>query len=138
MDAPSQDWGPETQVSPGACRSYGADGRALRVRAHMSEVLAPGRPGPAWSVVTTAISGSVLTVESRRMCYPEREVIAALHVLDARPMPLVGTVASCEYTGDGMHKVVVTLAAYQSVPVLERWLEEMGRDYQRSIKKLRG
>lgn len=134
----THDWSALAEGSSGQDRPDGGNGREVRIRAHMSELLGQGRPGPAWSVVTSSISPSRFSVESRRMCYPERPVIAALHVLDARPMPLMGMVLSCEYTGDGVHRVVVAMTAYQPRRSLELWLEEVGREFQRSAKRLRG
>src|ERR1043165_3069714 len=59
------------------------------------------RPGPTWTGKGRELSRSGMVFRSRRMCYPGRRVLAAVHLIDDMPVPLFGRVASCDYDGDG-------------------------------------
>jgi hypothetical protein len=49
------------------------------------------------------------------MCYQNRRILMAVHLIDESPVPLLGRVKSCEYDTDGLYKVELEL-----IPVPER------------------
>jgi len=45
------------------------------------------RPGPAWAARAQTLSRSHIVVLSRRMSYPKRLMLVAVHLIDAKPTP---------------------------------------------------
>lgn len=64
---------------------------------------------------------------SRRMCYPGRHVIVAVHLIDATPVPLFGRVAVCEYESDGLCRVELELLEVPEERAVRDWLEGIAR-----------
>ena len=60
-----------------------------------------GRPGPKWAGKACEISRSHIVFRSRRLCYEEREVLVAVHLIDDRPVALFGRVSGVSTTGTG-------------------------------------
>lgn len=91
------------------------------------------RPGPTWTAKGRELSRSHLIIRSRRMCYPHRRVIAAVHLIDDQPVALFGRVIACEYDGDGLYKVELELLKMPERPEILEWIETRGKPaaYQR-------
>jgi len=67
------------------------------------------RPGLPWPARTRELSRSAIVMVSRRMCYPNRLLLLAVHRIDDRPVPLFSRVVDCEYEADGLYRVDVEL-----------------------------
>jgi hypothetical protein len=85
------------------------------------------RPGPAWTARGRELSRSHLIIRSRRMCYPGRRVLAAVHLIDDQPVPLFGKVVSCEYDGEGLYRVDLELLKLPERPEIVEWLNQPKR-----------
>jgi hypothetical protein len=85
-----------------------------------------GRPGPVWTGKGKAISRSNLIFRSRRMCYIGRTILMAVHLIDDKPVALIGTVQACDYDGDGQYKVDIDLIPMPDDPEIARWLTARG------------
>jgi hypothetical protein len=79
------------------------------------------RPGPAWAARAQSLSRSHIVVHSRRMSYPKRVLLMAVHLIDAKPTPLVGRVQQCEYHADGLYRLVLELLPLPEPDVLTLW-----------------
>lgn len=75
----------------------------------VSEIDERMRPGPSWVARTFELSKSHLVMDSRRMCYPGRVLALAVHLIDDRPVPLLGRVVNCQYSDDGLYRVDIDL-----------------------------
>lgn len=81
------------------------------------------RPGAAWSARARELSRSNLTFRSRRMCYVDRLLLVAVHLIDDRPVPLYGQVIACSYEGEGEYEVRLSLLPVPQRPEVHAWLE---------------
>jgi len=68
-----------------------------------------GRPGSSWTAKGRAISRSSFVMASKRMCYPGRQLLVSVHLIDDRPVALMGRVHECEYESDGLYRVDLDL-----------------------------
>lgn len=68
-----------------------------------------GKAGVPWSARSRTLSRSGMTISSRRMCYPERRVLVAVHRVDDEPAVLLGRVSGCRYESDGLHLIELEL-----------------------------
>src|SRR6478752_7443249 len=84
--APPDTWGigPEPVPIPKK-----APGHPFKADIDIAEIDDRGRPGPAWAARTATLSRSHLFVLSRRMSYPKRIMLVAVHMIDAKPTPLM-------------------------------------------------
>jgi len=85
------------------------------------------RPGPSWLGKGRELSRSNMVFRSRRMCYPGRRILAAVHLIDDKPVMLFGKVLSCEYDGDGMYRVDLELQRAPDRVELAAWVAERAR-----------
>lgn len=85
------------------------------------------RPGPSWVGRGRELSRAYLSLRSRRMCYPGRLIIAAVHLIDDKPVPLFGRVSSCEYDGDGMYRTELELVNLPEKPAIAAWIAGLNR-----------
>ena len=85
------------------------------------------RPGLVWSGRGRELSRAHMVLRSRRMCYQGRRLLIAVHLIDDRPVPLMGRVTSCEYDGDGLYRVEVELMQVPERPEINQWLGERSR-----------
>jgi len=85
------------------------------------------RPGPTWTGRGRELSRAFLTLRSRRMCYPGRLILAAIHLIDDKPVPLLGRVVSCEYDGDGMYRTELELVRLPERPEIAAWVAHLHR-----------
>jgi len=81
------------------------------------------RPGGAWAARARELSRSALVFRSRRMCYVDRLLLVAVHLIDAVPTPLYGQVISCSYEGEGEYEVRLSLLPVPQRPEVQAWLE---------------
>ena len=93
----------------------------------LSELDDRDRPGPVWTARGRELSRSHLILRSRRMCYQGRRVLVAVHLIDDKPVPLVGRVTACEYDGDGLYRVDLELIQVPTKPEITQWIEERAR-----------
>lgn len=91
----------------------------------LAEVDERHRPGPAWSARGQALSRSRLIVRTRRMCYPGRRLLVAVHLIDHRPVLLFGSVSTCEYDRDGLYCLDLELAPVPNSPDIATWLTRL-------------
>lgn len=85
------------------------------------------RPGPTWCGKGRELSRSNLVFRSRRMCHAGRRILVAVHLIDDKPVPLFGRVASCEYDGDGLYRVELELQKPPDRTEVGDWLSKQGR-----------
>lgn len=109
--------------------SAGRSKRGHRFEAEMdvAELDDRGRPVSTWSARGRELERSKLTFMSRRMCYPGRQVVVAVHLIDASPVPLFGKVGACEYEGDGLCRVDLELAEVPEDKPIRDWLDAIIR-----------
>jgi hypothetical protein len=81
------------------------------------------RPGLTWTAQARELSRSTLTFRSRRMCYVDRLLLVAVHLIDDRPTPLYGQVIGCTYESDGQYEVRISLLPAPQRPAVHAWLE---------------
>jgi hypothetical protein len=79
------------------------------------------RPGMAWAARAQTLSRSHIVVLSRRMSYPTRVMLVAVHMIDARPTPLMGRVVECEYHADGLYRIVLELMPLPDAETVAAW-----------------
>jgi len=122
--APTEHWGigPDPNPSP----KPRAPGYPFRADIDIAELDYRAKPGIAWAARTSSLSRSHLTVLSRRMSYPERIMLVAVHLIDARPTPLMGKVVECEYHAEGLYRIVLELLPLPDSDVLSQWFADGG------------
>jgi hypothetical protein len=106
----------------------GATGRSafpFKAELDLTELDGRGRPGPGWAGKSCEISRNHIVFRSRRLCYEERELVVAVHLVDDRPAPLFGRVSKCEYDGDGLYRTVLTLAPVPQQDAIKAWLQSL-------------
>jgi hypothetical protein len=102
-----------------------AGGRAafpFKADIDLAELDDRGRPGPGWAGKACELSRNHIVFRSRRLCYENREIVVAVHLVDDRPAPLFGRVGKCEYDGDGLYKTTLNLAAVPLDEPIVLWL----------------
>jgi hypothetical protein len=105
----------------GATESPFPGGRRFEAEVDVAELDDRGRPGPAWIARTEFLSRGNVSLLSRRMVYANATLILAIHLLDAEPTLLAGTVVSCEYAGDGCNRLVLNLVPTPRTDDVSRW-----------------
>lgn len=93
----------------------------------LAELDERGRLSPAWGTRAKELSKSNLVLHSRRLTYPGRYLLAAVHRIDDQPVPLFGRVVSCVYDADGLYRVDIDLLPVPEVREFKNWLAERGR-----------
>lgn len=88
----------------------------------LAELDGRGRPGASWHGRGIDISRGALWFRSRKLCYPDRELLLAVHLVDDQPTPLCGTVAKCDYDGDGLYVTHLKLKALPPSDLVKQWL----------------
>jgi hypothetical protein len=114
----------EPSQSEGATGSPAAARAAFPFKADVdiAELDERGRPGVKWAGKACEISRGHLVLRSRRLCYQDREILVAVHLIDDRPVALFGRVSACDYDGDGLHKTTIALAALPKSDAIQAWL----------------
>jgi hypothetical protein len=116
----------EPEATP---RKPGARPPGLRFDAELdlSELDDRDRPGLVWSARGRELSRAHMALRSRRMCYQGRRLLIAVHLIDDKPVLLVGKVTGCDYDGDGLYRVDLDLIQVPSRPEIMQWIEDRGR-----------
>lgn len=83
------------------------------------------RPGMSWMGRGIELSRSSLTFRSRRLCYEGRRIVAAVHLVDDRPVPLFGVVSKSEYDGEGQYRTSITLHALPDEDPVRNWVHHV-------------
>ncbi|MEO1007037.1 MAG: hypothetical protein AAFX79_00550 [Planctomycetota bacterium] len=82
------------------------------------------RPVTTWSARATSVSRSAMSIRSRRMCYRDKVLLIAVHLIDDKPVVLAGRVASCDYGGDGLYLVELDLMPKPESDEVRAWEHE--------------
>lgn len=119
---------PASSFRPTVSRPASAQrGHRFEAELDVAELDERGRPGSSWVAKGRELSRSGIAFMSRRMCYPGRHVIVAVHLIDASPVPLFGRVSACEYEADGLCRVDVDLLEVPEERAIRDWLEMINR-----------
>ncbi len=81
------------------------------------------RPGSTWSARARSICRSAMAFQSRRMCYVDRMIVTAVHLIDDKPVTLFGRVRACEYESEGQYRVEMDLVPMPESKALADWIE---------------
>ncbi|MEO1584616.1 MAG: hypothetical protein AAFR96_08600 [Planctomycetota bacterium] len=95
-----------------------AGGRRFAADIDLCDIDERMRPGPMWTGRSVLISRSRLWIRSRRMCYPNASIGAAIHLIDAEPVVLYGAVRRCEYDADSLYDIEIELLSPPSATLL--------------------
>lgn len=79
------------------------------------------RPVTTWSARSTSVNRSTLGFRSRRMCYPKKLLMIAVHLIDDKPTILAGRVTSCDYDGEALYSIEVELMPKPVSEELRQW-----------------
>ncbi len=79
------------------------------------------RPVTTWSARSTSVNRSTLGFRSRRMCYPKKLLMIAVHLIDDKPTILAGRVTTCDYEGEGLYAIEVELMPKPVSDELRQW-----------------
>jgi hypothetical protein len=93
----------------------------------VAELDVRAKPGIAWAAKAMTLSRSHVVIRSRRMCYIGTRLIIGVHLIDDEPMPLCGTVCSCEYLAEGSHIVDIDLEPVPENSDVAGWLASRGQ-----------
>jgi len=110
----------ETKVSKAAGYEFDAEMDA-------TELDDRDRPGTTWTARGRRLSRSHVEIRSRRMSYPGRRVLLAVHLVDSEPTPLFGIVRSCQYEGEGLYDIALDFVPVPGRAEVKDWLHERGR-----------
>lgn len=102
-------------------------GKPFDAELDLSELDDRSRPGPTWTGHGRELSRSHLVFVSRRMSHSGRVLLAAVHLIDDRPVPLLGRVVDCEYEADGLHRIVLELLPIPETDAIAKWIRARGR-----------
>ena len=111
-----------TAATPPRPTGQRGEARAFKAEMDITELDDRRRASLTWPGRGVEISGSQLVFRSRRMCYAGRSLCFAVHLVDDRPVPLFGEVASSEYDGDGLYKTVLSLLPLPEDESIKVWL----------------
>ncbi|MDX2118843.1 MAG: hypothetical protein SFY96_11720 [Planctomycetota bacterium] len=87
----------------------------------MAEIDERGRPGPVSNAKGRELSRANIVIASRKLVYPGRLVGLAVHLIDDRPVPLIGRVYSCVYDSDGLYRVDIDLMSMDGHAPVREW-----------------
>lgn len=85
------------------------------------------RPGTTWTAKARGLSRSHLVLQSRRMTYVGRVVVAAVHLIDSEPVALMGRVSACEYEQEGMYRIELELLPVPAQGPIKDWVTSKGK-----------
>lgn len=112
---------------PSASGSKTSKGHRFEAELDVAELDDRGRPVSTWGARGRELNRSGLAFMSRRMCYPGRHVVVAVHLIDSSPVPLFGRVLACEYEGDGLCRVELELLEVPEERPIRDWLDAIVR-----------
>lgn len=102
-------------------------GHPFTAEIDVSEIDERGRPTVPWSCRTIELSRSHLVFLSRRVTFAGRRMMIAVHLVDEAPMPLFGSVVSCTYATDGMHRIDLDLQPLPPGETVQTWAKARAR-----------
>ncbi|MBY0113586.1 MAG: hypothetical protein K2Y21_12250 [Phycisphaerales bacterium] len=102
------------------------NGNRFQAELDLAELDERDRPGMTWQAKTLELSRSNLVLVSRRMCYIGRHLAMAIHLIDDRPVPLLGRVVSCEYNDDGLYRIDLDLLKIEEGHSVYEWAHTSG------------
>lgn len=140
----STDWGLEAGTTaapaPGIAGPAGMPGMpaapvsAGRTKLHpfnaeldASELDERWRPGTTWTAKARGLGRSHLVLQSRRMTYVGRVIVAAVHLIDAEPVALMGRVSVCEYEQEGLYRIELELLPVPGQGPIRDWVTSKGK-----------
>lgn len=85
------------------------------------------RPGTTWTARARGLGRSHLVVQSRRMTYVGRVIVAAVHLIDAEPVALMGRVSACEYEQEGLYRIELELLPVPGQGPIREWVAAKGK-----------
>lgn len=121
-DEVADPWG-NAEATLGRAPAAEVTGRPFKAELDAAELSERNEPGPTWTARGELLSGSHLVMKSRTLAYPGRYLIVAVHLIDAEPVGLLGKVESCEYQGEGLHRIVIELQALPRENRISEWLQ---------------
>lgn len=86
------------------------------------------RPGSTWTAYSRELSRSHVVLVSRRMCYQNRLIVIAVHLIDAEPVPLMGRVTACEYESDALYRIELELLPMPTQGPIREWVRARGKN----------
>lgn len=81
-----------------------------------------GRSSTTWTARARELSRSSVVFLSRRMTFPGRLLLLAVHRIDDKPVPLFGKVHQCDYEADGLYRVELDLLPVPDHRAIKEWL----------------
>jgi len=94
----------------------------FRADLDVAEVDERYQAGPAWTARAEGLSRAQLLFRSRSLVYPGRRLLVAVHLIDGEPVGLIGRVNTCEYEGEGQHRVTLSLEPLPKDQKIAAWL----------------
>lgn len=85
-----------------------------------------GRASTTWSARARELSRSNVVFLSRRMTFPGRLLLLAVHRIDDKPVPLFGKVYQCDYEADGLYRVDLDLLPVPEHRAIRDWVTARG------------
>ncbi len=85
-----------------------------------------GRAGTTWTARARELSRSNVVFLSRRMTFPGRLLLLAVHRIDDKPVPLFGKVYQCDYEADGLYRVDLDLLPVPDHRAIRDWVTARG------------
>lgn len=123
----SDPWSDTPPPAPPAGGRHLKDAKVFSAELDAAEMDDRERPTATWTAKSTHLSRSHMAFLSRRMVYRDRMVLIAIHLIDDKPVPLMGKVVECDYHGDGMHRTVIELTRVPRSEAIENWIESVSR-----------
>lgn len=100
-------------------------GHPFQADVDVCEVGERHRLGPTWAARSDTLSRSHLVLLSRRMSFPGRVFLVAVHLVDDEPIPLLGKVAYCDYDAEGLYRVVLELVPIPASLNCQAWMASL-------------
>lgn len=85
------------------------------------------RPGSTWTAKGRGLGRSHLVLQSRRMTYVGRVIVAAVHLIDSEPVALMGRVSVCEYEQEGLYRIELELLPIPEQGPIREWVAAKGK-----------
>jgi hypothetical protein len=96
-------------------------GAAFSAELDLAEFDDRGRVKSVWTARASMLSRSNVVIRSRRMIYPEGVIGILIHLIDSKPVVLLGRVAICDYDADGLYVVDLDLIPMPSDGPIAKW-----------------
>ena len=97
------------------------NGNRFQAEIDLAELDERERPGMTWQARSVELGRSHFVLVSRRMCYVGRQLAVAIHLIDDRPVPLLGRVVSCDYNDDGLYRIDLDLVKIDEGHAVYEW-----------------